>query len=774
MTTKKQRKQEKRLRRKQRKLAIRAAEKSATTFCAVDPEASVRLLQAEAGENEGQPRIRRFEMTAYNGGRLFVNGFNHPVVVDLPTLQANRKSYTVPLDHKSTQRVGHTTRVNVDGTRIEAEGLISAKNKHAQEVVENGDAGFPWQSSIKVRFEPEHVRFVPRGHTLNANGRSIPGPVYYAKNTILNHISFVAEGGDEDGADVRIAATADDSTGAKDMNFSAWLAAKGFDVNTISAEQKTFFQQEFDTYTAWLEASSFDINTITAEQNTSLMRMFEAQADPPSNNGTGNGAPGSLEAGAGDAQSTQAQIAERRRLEAAETTRIDRIREICAEYDSPTFQVQNRDVSLEAHAIQEGWDINQTELEALRQSRGSASVQAHSHGTTCTIEAMQGASLIANGVPLDWEGFGSLQARAMNLPSWLGRSINDDTRQRYMEAAHQFTQMHSVDVCREAIRLDGRMVPSGRENIVQASFSGSNLLNIWTTNVNARLLMKFREIEDSTRGWCREADVPDFRLNERGRVQKGGRLKKHARGKSADHHSGSDTKEEYRIARYSDQLFIDDMDIIDDRLMALPEVIDEMALAAARLRPDLVYAILLGNPDMKDGTAIFDASRGNVDAAAAFAEATLKAAITRMRLLQENSINLDLRPTHIVCSATLDFDVRQQLRSAETRAASASGGPTKNPVENAVTNIVSDSRIDNGVIDPDTDTTIAGDATAWFLISAFSPTIEVGYRRGTGRAPQSTTWRKNGEDGIWGLGASVKMDIGGAAMTWQSMQKMSN
>ena len=70
-------------------------------------------------------------------------------------------------------------------------------------------------------------------------------------------------------------------------------------------------------------------------------------------------------------------------------------------------------------------------------------------------------------------------------------------------------------------------------------------------------------------------------LNERGRVQKGGRLKKHARGKSAQHHSGNDTMEEYRIARYSDQFFIDDMDIIDDRLMALPEVIDEMALAAA-------------------------------------------------------------------------------------------------------------------------------------------------------------------------------------------------
>lgn len=742
MKLKKQTKQQRRQKRKQRQ-AERLAASNVGSFICVDDDASVSLMAAESTE-DGKPRIRRFEMVAYNGGRLFVSRFPHPAVVDLSTLKASKTSYPSHLDHKSNQRVGHTTRVAIDQGKITAEGLISAANTHAEEVVNSGDNGFPWQASVGVRFDNSNVSFVRAGAKVSVNGRDFNGPLFVVRNGTLNEISFVSVGGDEDGATARVAASATQPEGDDEMGFAAWLKAKGFDINTLNAEQKEFFQASYDAEMADNEsAEESSSSTVTASE--------------------------------GGTATLEAEVAERRTLMATESERERNIRELCAEAEHPTMRINNQTISIEAHAIQSGWDTNRTELEILRQSRGSASVQAHSHGATCNLEAMQGAVMLAGGVPLDNPMFGTMQAQAMGLPEWTARNINDDRRQQIMEAAHRFSEMHSLDICREAVRLDGRMIPSGRTALIQAAFSGSNLLNIWTTNVNARLLMKFRETRDSTIGWCQERDVQDFRLNERIRTEKGGRLDKHARGKSAEHHSGSDTKETYRIARYSKQFFRDEMDVIDDRLMAGQETVNEMAMAAARLRPDLVYAILMGNPVMADNVAIFHANRNNLDDTGATLTATiLKEAITRMSLQQENGVNLNLSPTHLITSATLSFTARQILQSAETRAASASGGLTMNEVQNAVANLVSDSRIDNGVLDPDSGTTIAGDATASFLVSTEGPTIEVGYLAGTGRAPSVTTWRKTGEDGEWGVGAAVKMDIGAAAMAFQTMQKMTD
>lgn len=707
-------------------------------------------------------------MVAYTGGRLHVDQFPHPAVVDLSTLQADRANYPIHLDHVRSQRVGHTTAITVD-QRITAQGLVSGANEHASEVVTSGDNGFPWQASIGVRFDNSNVSFVRAGQSVIVNGKSVSGPVYVVKNGTLSEISFVSVGGDEDGATARVAASATAPKGAAMKTFEKWLMAQGINPRTLKGALRQTLLAAFkaEQEAGEVEAAENDDDTMEAAEDEESLDAEEGEEES-------TGATTASGRVASTLNANQLTAGQNRQV-AANLNRINQIQQLCAKYGNPTMKINNQEVSIESHAIASSWSAKDTELELLRQSRGSASIQAHSHSGMCTLEAMQGAVILAGGVPLDSEIFGTMQAQAMGIPNWTSRGINDDRRQRIMEAAHRFSEMHALEICREAVRLDGRMVPSGRRNLIEAAFSGSNLLNIWTTNINARLLLKFTETSDTTRGWCRDRDVSDFRLNENIRVEKGGKMEKHSRGGSATHHSGSDTKESYRIARYSRQFFRDEMDVIDDRLMAGQDVIDEMALAAARLRPDLVYAILMGNPDMADGTALFHTDRNNLDeTSAAMDETHLAEAITRMWLMQENGVNLNLMPTHLVTAATLNFKARQVLQSAETRQPAATGGPTMNALQNAVANLVSDSRIDNGVVDPDSGTTIAGDPTAFFVISNQAPTIEVGYLQGTGRAPSVTTWRKNGEDGIWGVGAAVKMDIGALAVAFQTMQKLTD
>jgi hypothetical protein len=766
MAKKSSRNSKRRHARKAARLPLQAQHLSA--FRGVDPESTASLVAAQGDPQQQRPR---FEMLAYNGGRLHVKNFALPVVVDLSTLQASRPQYPVHLDHEKSQRVGHTDDVAIDGRTIRASGPVSFDSEAAREVVSAGREGFEWQASIGLRLEPAKNEFVPAGRRVSVNGRTFDGPVIVARQSTLNEISFVSVGGDEDGATARIAAEAAvPHTGEDPMSFEEWLASQGFDLATLSESQLAILKTAYD---AQLSAEG-DEEDVAAEGDDEEVAA-EGEEERP--NGTAASGRTDLQASGRSTRTrgTDTSLAARRRQEAAEIERIRRVGEICAQYGRPNFRVQGQEVSLEAHAVSEGWNADRTELEAMRQSRGSAAVHAHSHAGACTLEAMQGAAIVAAGVSLDHAAFRTPAATALRLPAWLSRGVDDAGRQRAMEAAHRFSQMSAIDICREAIRLDGRMIPSGRDNVIEAAFSGSALVNIWSTNVNARLLVKFQEATDSTRGWVQESDVADFRINERSRVKKGGRLTKHARGGSADHHSGEDTKEQYRIARYSEQIFVDEMDVIDDRLMALNDVIDEIALAAARLRPDLVYAILLSNPDMQDGDPLFATARSNLDETGAAMDAThIKEGLTRMALMQENGVNLNLEATHLVTAKTLLFAAQQVLNSAEVREPSATGGGTKNPLQGFIPKIESDSRIDNGVIDPDSGTTIAGDPTAFFLVAGNNPTIEVGYRQGSGRAPKVTTWKKAGEDGMWGMGASVNMDIGAKALAFQTMQKLTN
>ena len=86
-----------------------------------------------------------------------------------------------------------------------------------------------------------------------------------------------------------------------------------------------------------------------------------------------------------------------------------------------------------------------------------------------------------------------------------------------------------------------------------------------------------------------------------------GSLTKHGRGGTADDLATSDSKEEYKIARYSGKFTVDEMDIIDDRFGAIEgSTPSEIGNAARALRPDLVYAILLANAALVDTGLLFN------------------------------------------------------------------------------------------------------------------------------------------------------------------------
>ena len=386
-------------------------------------------------------------------------------------------------------------------------------------------------------------------------------------------------------------------------------------------------------------------------------------------------------------------------------------------------------------------------------------VHVRNHETDCTARALSAGMMIrANIAPI-----------APNAPPG-----ERQEQERAAGMGHRYRDMSMLDICREAIRLDGRgqTLPHARQDQIREAVSGGTLTGIFTAVVNAALMASYAESADSTVGWVREADISDFKTAERIRIGKAGSLTRHHRGDEADHAAPSDNKEEYKIARYSKQFAVDEQDIIDDRLDALRDMPEIMGRAARRLRPDLVYAILLANAALADGVLLFATAHGNyATSGSALAAATLEAGIATMAKQTEDDVNINVEARHLIVPQDLRFSAAVLLQSAQRIIASASGG-TFNPLQDLDIQLHADNRLGAaGVTDPATGTAHTGSATNWFLAASplVAPTIEVGYLAGTNRAPVLRSFAL--VRGQWGVSFDIKMDIGAKALDHRGMYK---
>ena len=143
------------------------------------------LTVEAAGEADKQ--TPRFNMVAYTGGMMRINGFPHPVVVDLEGLAVERQDIPVRLDHNPRQGVGHTQRVVIENGQVLAEGLISRDTSWARDVAKSAGNGFPWQASIGAAVV--EAEFIPNGQSIAVNGRTFAGPLHVVRQAIFKEIS---------------------------------------------------------------------------------------------------------------------------------------------------------------------------------------------------------------------------------------------------------------------------------------------------------------------------------------------------------------------------------------------------------------------------------------------------------------------------------------------------------------------------------------------------------------------------------------------------------
>jgi hypothetical protein len=342
---------------------------------------------------------------------------------------------------------------------------------------------------------------------------------------------------------------------------------------------------------------------------------------------------------------------------------------------------------------------------------------------------------------------------------------------RNLERSDKFRGIHSVDLCREALRISKMEEPVDRHDLVTRAVSTPAISSIYTNAAASVLLLEMELYEDSTLGWTNEIDVPNFLETGLHRVE-GGRLKKRNKGRQSDHSTLAATMEVVRAAHFTDCLILDVIDIVNDSIGALRAGMDAYALGISDLRPSLVYGMLAANAALKtDNVALFHADHNNLATSTALNAANLQTVLNKLASQKDaGGTVLNLTSCYIVSGTGYSFVADQLANSAEIRESAAANG-TKNPFLKHGLATAADARLSAGFTDPNTETPVAGAPTLWYLASKRGRHgATVAFVEGMGRMPKMTTKVLNSE-GMYGLALDVSHSIGAGVSGYQGLQK---
>ncbi|MEZ0231895.1 MAG: ClpP-like prohead protease/major capsid protein fusion protein [Methylophilaceae bacterium] len=314
-------------------------------------------------------------------------------------------------------------------------------------------------------------------------------------------------------------------------------------------------------------------------------------------------------------------------------------------------------------------------------------------------------------------------------------------------------EMARATLERNGVRTNGM----GKMEVVAAAFThtSSDFTSLLGNIAEKAMLKGFEEADETFQSWTNKGSLPDFKAAKRVDLNAFPSLDKVAEGAEYKYATVGDRGEQIVLATYGKLFSITRQAIINDDLDAFTKIPKLMGRAAIRTVGDLVYAILTGNPNMADGTALFHATHGNLPTASVINTASVDAMRVAMGTQKQGKANLNIRLAKLIVPFALE-GLAKTVRDSEYQI----GGDNNKTAPNSVRNtfdVISDARLDSA------------SAQSWYgtADSATNDTIEVAYLDGQ-EAP--TLEQQNGW-GVDGVEFKVRLDAGVKALAWQTLAK---
>lgn len=285
---------------------------------------------------DGSPR--RFSILAYSGGKLAVDGFDLPVIVDLAGLTIPA-SVPILIDHtKSVEAtLGLTDAITNDGKTLLMAGPVTGQSAMSQQVLAQAAAGHQWQASIGAMVG-DTVE-IPPGQSVTVNGQAFTGPVIVARQSVLRETSVLPMGADPTTI-VNLAASAASLKGNSAMNFEQWCAQLGVDPAKLDETKKAAFMLVYET----------DQNPPATPPAPPVAATAPVAAPVAAQ-------PAAPTAAAGAALNLTASLTQQNQALAANMRRVAEIQAKAGGFPL-----------IAAKAIEENWSVDKVELEVLKAS----------------------------------------------------------------------------------------------------------------------------------------------------------------------------------------------------------------------------------------------------------------------------------------------------------------------------------------------------------------------------------------------------------------------
>lgn len=347
-------------------------------------------------------------------------------------------------------------------------------------------------------------------------------------------------------------------------------------------------------------------------------------------------------------------------------------------------------------------------------------------------------------------------------------------------AAREYLGFSLMDFAREALELRGEktrgLTPDEISRRALAQRSGYGTISDFPAilgNVMHTTLRKAYEAAGQT-FWpfVNVVEVPDFKLQERAQLSEGPAFDKVNEHGEFPRGGLSEHSESYKIATYGKIISFSRQALVNDHWSCLLDAPRMFGGAAAQLESDLVWAQILSNPALKDGTPLIHSSRGNVapvsvplSSPSALAAILDGAAAMRKRRGVDGVTVLNLRPRALLLGVGQE-DRAEQIFSAEYLPLDALSVV---PESLRDLQVISEPRFDNGIIRPELDIEIAPQADAWFMaaLETWAYGIELAYLEGNRGVYAETRY---GFD-VDGVEVKARLDVGAAAVDWRPFHR---
>ncbi|WP_163834746.1 ClpP-like prohead protease/major capsid protein fusion protein [Spartinivicinus ruber] len=329
-----------------------------------------------------------------------------------------------------------------------------------------------------------------------------------------------------------------------------------------------------------------------------------------------------------------------------------------------------------------------------------------------------------------------------------------------LEQENRYKNLSLMESARLALTESGvSAYGMDKMDLVASAFThtSSDFNHVLKDVAHKAMLKGVDEAEETFTKWTKKGHLGDFKVSHRVGLESFPVLKKVEDGGKYQYATLNDTGEQLQLATYGRKFSITRQTIINDDLDAFTKIPSMMGQAAIRTVGNLVYAVLILNPTMRDGKPLFHADHNNLLKASDINSISLREGKLAMGLQRDGTgTPLNIRPTYLIVPLALE-DIAHSYMTNSYDPDSDNFNKI-NPHKGMAT-VVADSRLDYA---------FENKALPWFFAAGNRyDTVEVSYLDGNDKPhlEQQQGWDVDGAE------FKVRIDAGVSALSYRTLSK---